>query len=230
MGFEMTENVPVEPVPLPPKRTLYQVEGARGLRALWTIEEMRLDCDLVMLPAMPRDKAPKFLGLNPLGTVPALVDNGIVMTESVGIAHYLATRYGPTPLAVSPDEVDYPRFIDFLHHADATLTFPQTVYVRYRLWETDRGLGEAGDLYVDWFVERLVKLRERVADRPYVCAERFTIADIAVAYPLFMARLIGLGDRLGPELDTYLDRLMARDGFRRAQERERSTPLSTAFS
>ncbi|MET0372504.1 MAG: glutathione S-transferase family protein [Sphingobium sp.] len=227
---DMVRGHPAEPFPLPHRRTLYQVAGSRGLRALWTIEEMGLDCDLVMLPAMPRAKARKYLGLNPLGTVPAFVDDGVVMTESVGIAHYLATRYGPTPLAVSLEEVDYPRFLDFLHHADATLTFPQTVYIRYRLGEPERGLGEAGELYADWFAARLVKLRERIADRTYVCAERFTIADIAVAYPLFLARLIGLGDRLGPELDAYLDRMTARPGFVRAREREQATPVTADFS
>jgi glutathione S-transferase len=161
------------------------------LRALWTIEEMGLDCDLVILPGVPRVQAKKYLGINPLGTVPTFVDEGIVMSESVGIALYLVTRYGPSPLAVSPDEPDYARFLDYLTHSDATLTFPQTVYLRDCMLEKDRNLGEAGQLYADWFEARLIRLRERVADRPFVAADRFTVTDITVCYPLFLARMIG---------------------------------------
>lgn len=226
----MSEERPHVPVPLPERRTLYTVQASRGLRALWTIEEMGLDCDLVILPGMPRQKARKFFDLNPLGTIPAFVDEGVVMTESVGISHYLATRYGPSPLAVSPDEPDYSRFLDFLYHSDATLTFPQTVYLRYRVLEPGLGLEQAGDLYADWFAARLAKLRERVADRPHVCADRFTVADICVSYPLLLARMIGLGDRLGPELDGYLDGLIERDGYKRARAREAATPATGQFS
>jgi glutathione S-transferase len=181
---------------------------------------MGLDCEVVALPFPPRVRAPHYLELNPLGTVPALVDGDAVLTESAGIAHYLATRYGPTELAVLPDEPDYGRFIDFLHHSDATLTFPQTVYLRFRRLEADRGLGEAGDLYADWFVKRLKKVEQRLAGREYLCADRFTVADIAVSYALYLAIRIGLGDRLPPLLHEYLERLMQREGFRAARERE----------
>jgi glutathione S-transferase len=108
----MTLDRLYDPVPLPDKRTLYSLPGSRGLRVLWTIEEMGLDCDLVLLPGVPRVKVKKYLGLNSLGTVPTFVDDGIVMSESVGIALYLATRYGPSPLAVSTDEPDYARFLE----------------------------------------------------------------------------------------------------------------------
>lgn len=214
---------------LPERPTLYTVPMTRGLRVLWTIEEMGLDCDLVVLPTMPRQNAPKFMQLNPLGTIPVFIDGGVVMTESVAIAGYLAGRYGPSQLAVAPEEPDFARFLDFLAHSDATLTFPQTVYLRYCHLEPQLGLERAGDLYADWFVARLAKLRDRVADRAYVCADRFTVADICVSYPLFLARLVGLGDRLGSELDRYLDDLMARDGFQRARAREDAAPVSAAF-
>jgi glutathione S-transferase len=199
---------------------LYHSSGSRGLRALWTIEEMGLPCELVLLPFPPRHKAAGYLEVNPLGTVPALVDGDATLTESAGIAHYLVTRYGPTPLAVAVEEPDYGRFVDFLHHSDATLTFPQTVYIRYRLIERDRGLGEAGDLYRDWYLARLAKVEARLDGREFLCADRFTAADIAIGYALYLSRRIGLGGLLPPTLDVYLDRLLARDGFRRARERE----------
>lgn len=199
---------------------LYTCRGARGLRATWTMEEMGLDCEIEVLPFPPRKLAPHYLEINPLGTVPTLVDGDVIMTESAGIAHYLVTRYGPTELAVTPDEPDYGRFVDFLHHSDATLTFPQTVYMRYVRMEAERGLAEAGMLYADWFAARLVKVEARLADRDYLCAGRFTAADIAIGYSLFLANRIGLGDRLSPRLQQWLEMLTAREGFQRAMARE----------
>ena len=57
------------------------------------------------------------------------------MTESVAMAQYLVEKYGPSDLRVMPDEPDYPAYLNWLHHADATLTFPQTVVLRYKFQE-----------------------------------------------------------------------------------------------
>jgi glutathione S-transferase len=199
---------------------LYHCAGSRGLRALWTLEEMELDYELVLMPFPPRSRMPGYLQINPLGTAPTLVDGDVTLTESAGIAHYLATRYGPTPLAVRPDEPDYGWFVDFLHHSDATLTFPQTVYIRFCMSEPQRGLGEAGSLYADWFIARLKKVEDRLRERSFLCADRFTVADIAIAYPLLLATRIGLADRLPARAIAWLELLMQREAFRRAATRE----------
>ena len=120
---------------------LYHCTGARSLRALWTIEELGAACELVVMPFPPRKKVAGWMAINPLGTIPLLVDGEVRMTESSAITQYLATG---TALAVAPDEADYGWYLDFLHHADATLTFPQTVYMRYRLFEPHRGFEAAG--------------------------------------------------------------------------------------
>lgn len=199
---------------------LYDCRGSRGLRALWAAEEIGFPLDLRMLPFPPRARAAGFLELNPLGTVPLLIDGDVRMTESCAIAQYIATRGGPTPLAVMPEDADYGAFLDFLHHGEATLTFPQTVYLRFCRMEKDRGLAEAGEAYRDWFAARLAKVEERLDGREYLCAGRFTAADIAVGYALLLARMIGLGELLPQRTAAYLDRLAARPALARARARE----------
>lgn len=202
---------------------LYHSVGARGLRVLWTVEELGIDCDVRLLPFPPRREAPDYLEINPLGTVPALVCGDVTMTESTAIAHFLAARSGPTPLVIGVDEPDYGAFLDFLHHADATLTFPQTVYLRFALFEPGRGLADAGNLYADWFAARLIKLEKRLeGGRDFLCGERFTIADIAITYALFLAEAIGLGDRVPVAVRDYGRRMMDRPAFGRARAREQA--------
>jgi glutathione S-transferase len=200
--------------------TLYHCAGSRGLRALWAIEEVGAVCDLVLLPFPPRARAKQFLEINPLGTIPAFEDDGYVMTESSAIAHYVAAKHGSN-LVVSPDEDDYAAYLDFLHHADATLTFPQTVYLRFAVMEKERGLEEAGVAYADWFGARLTKVRRRLADRGYLCAGRFTVADIAVTYALLLAARCGLERHLTDDLRAFADRMTARPAFQRALVREK---------
>ena len=204
--------------------TLYSCARSRGFRATWAAEEAGIEIDLKLLPFPPRFQAPEYLEINPLGTVPMLVDGDVRMTESCAIAHYLVTRDGYTNLAIGPGEVDYAAYCDFTYHADATITFPQTVYMRFALFEKDKGWEEAGHAYAKWFWTRLVKLEHRLETREYLCADRFTVADICCAYALVLAERVGLDDGVPDSLKAYRDRLMAREGFRRAWDRESAGP------
>jgi glutathione S-transferase len=199
---------------------LYTCAGSRGLRATWTAAELGIELDLRMLPFPPRARKKEYLEVNPLGTIPALLHDGYLLTESSAIAHYLATRWGPTSLAVQPGETDYGAFLDFLHHADATLTFPQTVWIRFVLFEKELGLEEAGEAYASWFAQRLVKLEKHLETREFLCADRFTVADIAVVYALYLTTKNKLDDRLSPAVRAYRSRMIARPSFARALEME----------
>jgi glutathione S-transferase len=145
--------------------TLYHCAAARSFRPLWTLEELGLPYDLKMLPFPPRVYAKEYLGLNPLGTIPLLLDGDTRMTESAAISQYLVTRYGPTPLAVGVDEPDFGAFLNWLHFGEATLTFPQTLVLRYTQLEPEerRNPQVAAD-YAKWFFGRLRGLEAAVAD------------------------------------------------------------------
>ena len=205
---------------------LYTCALSRGFRASWAAEEAGIDIELKLLPFPPRYLAPEYLDLNPLGTVPLLVDGDIRMTESCAIAHYLATKDGYTELAIAPGEPDYGHYCDFTFHADATITFPQTVYMRFAMFEKDKGLEEAGHAYAKWFWKRLVKLEQRLDGREYLCADRFTVADICCGYALVLAERVGLDEGVPDSLKAYRNRLKARDGFKRALDRESAGPAA----
>ncbi len=203
---------------------LYTCAGSRGLRCTWAAEEAGVEIGLKLLPFPPRFAAPEYLEVNPLGTVPLLVDGDAQMTESCAIAHYLATKDGMTDLAIAPGERDYAEYLDFTYHADATITFPQTVYMRFALFEKDKGWAEAGEAYAKWFWKRLVKVEQRLEGREYLCADRFTMADICVGYALILAERVGLDEGVPESLKAYRSQLKARDGYRRAVEREKAGP------
>jgi glutathione S-transferase len=197
--------------------TLYHCDGARSFRPLWMLEEMGLAYELKMLPFPPRVFAKEYLGINPLGTIPFMVDGETRMTESSGICHYLGRKYGPTPLMVAEDDAAYGAFLNWMYFSDATLTFPQTLVLRYtQLEPEERRNPQVATDYAKWFLGRLRAVESATASAETLCAGRFTAADIVIGYALRLASSIGLAKDFGPNVAAYWGRLQQRDGYKRA--------------
>jgi glutathione S-transferase len=196
---------------------LHHCMSARSFRPLWMLEELGLPYELRMWAFPPRVTDRSYLDINPLGTVPAFFDGDVHMTESAAICQYLAARAGDTPLNVAPNETGYPAYLNYLHFGEATLTFPQTLVLRYAYFETEeRRLPQVADDYTKWFLARLRTLEPVLTQHDYLAADRFTAADVSVGYALLLAQHIGLESRFTPAVLSYWERLRARDGFLRA--------------
>ena len=207
---------------------LYHCPDARSFRALWALEELGLPYELHLLPFPPRAKAPEYLDVNPLGTIPALIDGPTLMTESAAIVQYLAVRHAPNALNVAADDAAYGAWLNWLYFGEATLTFPQTLVLRYRTLEPGRAEQVADD-YARWFLSRLKHVdRALSGGADWLCAGRFTGADISVGYALLLANHLKLLADAPPAVTAYWERLKARPAFqaaKRAQKLELSEIL-----
>ncbi len=180
---------------------------------------MGLDFELESMIFPPRATREGYLDINPLGTVPTFVDGDVTMTESSGICHYLVERYGPTDLAVGVGEPAYGDYLNWLYRSDATLTFPQTIVFRYtQLEPPERRLPQAAEDYAIWYHSRLRSVEAALEDREFLCADRFTIADIAVTFALYFGVQLGLDDRYKPNTRAYLERMQQRPAWQKAVE------------
>lgn len=193
--------------------------NSRSLRPLWALEEMEIDYDLETMKFPPRFRHEGYKNLNILGTVPYFVDGeSISMTESTGICYYLVERYKQHQLGLNVEHPQYGDYINWLFQSDATLTFPQTIYLRYSYLESEENrLPEVAESYAQWFIKRLNRLDEHIKDKEYLCDNRFTIADIAIGYALYLGELLRLSEQFTPQVQAYLARLKARPAFKRAQ-------------
>ena len=182
--------------------TLYHCDAARSFRPLWMLEELNLTYELKMLPFPPRVLAKDYLALNPLGTIPFMKDGETRMTESSGICHYLATKYGPTPLVVGLDEPAYGAFLNWMYFSDATLTFPQTLVLRYgQLEPEERRNPQVVADYTKWFLAEDIGLAKNFG--PHVAAywDRLQARD---GYQRAVAaeRRAGLEQGIAPRMST----------------------------
>jgi len=191
---------------------IFGCNDSRHVRPLWTAEEMGLDYELIMMPFPPRVFMKEYLDINILGTVPYMIDDDIRMTESVAISQYFVEKYGPSDLQVTPDEKDYPLYLNWLYHSDATLTFPQTVVLRYKFQEP--GVADAAvEGYSRWFVSRLKLLEESLNNKEYLCSNRFTLADICVSYAINLAEALGIEQAFKPNIKRWSKNLFSRPAF-----------------
>ncbi|MDP3853508.1 glutathione S-transferase family protein [Phenylobacterium sp.] len=197
---------------------IYHVSGTRSVRTLWLVKELGLAHETV---AMPFDHAvmhgPDYLRVNPLGKVPAIDDDGFVLTESGAITQYLLAKFGEGRLEPSPRPQpggsEHGRFLQWLHFPEATMMGPLGTLVRqHRLPEdrrdratVDHAVGKAGEALA------FCDLALRSSD--HILGPAFTAADIMLGYSLSLADQLGLVDDRHPSVRAYLARLRARPAF-----------------
>lgn len=191
----------------------------RGFRVVWLLEEMGLPYRLRPVDLLAgAENDPEFLAINPAGFIPALQDGAVTMVESIAIMEYLLARHGPSPLAPDPADPSFPAYQQFLHLGEAGLA--ASIYfvsgARNIAPAAERDNWSARQaLYV--FKSRMTLVSRQLARSPYLAGDRFTAADISVAYALQLARRNG-GIVLGEPEAAYYARVTAREGYGRAME------------
>jgi glutathione S-transferase len=159
-------------------------KGARGntrdLRVLWALEEMALPYEIVGMdhPSHALD-SPAYRGLNPFGQIPAIDDDGVVVTESGAILLYLARKSGkllPRDLA---------REAQVLRWSVAALNTIEVPVLS--LWFVNLTGGKGSNpsqALRDWADMRLKQLDGWLAGRQFIATEDFTVADILMTHVL----------------------------------------------
>ena len=203
--------------------TIFHVPHSRSLRVVWLMEELREEYRVETV-TFPTPAA--YRKVSPLGTVPAIDDDGIRMTESIAILQYLTGRrlvagdQKAKALTVGPlpDPAAYAEHLMLLHFGEADLAAICTGLFRGRMAAAAAGSDEPDPPNrLDRLAGRLAFLHDRLADgREWITGANFTIADISVGYALGFAAFLGLDAMFGPRLAAYWQRLQARPALQRA--------------
>ena len=159
-------------------------KGARGntrdLRVLWALEEMGLSYEVVGIDHPNHDlDSPSYRAVNPFGQIPAIDDDGVVVTESGAILLYLARKSGkllPRDLAGEAQVLRW------------TVAALNTIEVPVlSLWFVNLTGGKGtkpSEALHSWADMRLKQLDGWLADRQFIATDDFTVADILMTHVL----------------------------------------------
>jgi len=133
-------------------------------------------------------KAKEYLEINPNGSLPTLVDNGLILWESNAILQYVAEKNGA--FAYYPKELKLRADINRWHLWESAHWFPSCyVYLIENLvkpfmkMETDNAAIEREA--PNWHKLAGI-LDQRLSSQRWLCGENVTLADISVAAPIHL--------------------------------------------
>jgi len=188
--------------------TFYTNPMSRGRIARWALEECGADYQSEYLEYGTTMKAKEFLAVNPMGKVPAIKHGDHVVTECAAICTYLADAFPDAGLAPAlSDRADYYRWLFFAAGpVEAAVT---NNAMGFEAPEEKRAMVGYGS-----FGEVMDALQAAVANRPYLCGDEFTMADV------YLGSQIGWGLQFGsmqerPGFRDYFERITDRDAYRR---------------
>ncbi|MBS1963739.1 MAG: glutathione S-transferase family protein [Bdellovibrionales bacterium] len=205
-----------------PKIRLYSLTPYdRGAKARWLLDEMGVAYETKLLDREKREhEEPAFLRLNPMGRVPVLEMDDVVIHESGAILEFLADRFPEGGLAPLPSDSDRAAYLQWLYFAASTLDPVQT---RIMIIE-DIPPGEVFEAkqsaLQEFLGDSLDALDRTFAKGDFLLGNRFSAADISVSYHLFWIRLwpeLDVVLRKYPRVIDYLERMKKRTAAVRSQ-------------
>ncbi|MFW5661824.1 MAG: glutathione S-transferase family protein [Oceanicaulis sp.] len=206
-----------------PRLTLYHAPMTRSVRVRWCLEEMGLPHTLERVSFDRGDVGGEaYRQVNPLQKVPAFSDGETVILESPAIVQYLVTKYGPTPLAVSQDEPEYGRFLEWLHFGEATMSMGVNLVLAHSMLLPEK---HRNPQLLSWARETVDRQLGLIAargldggTRDWLVAGRLTAADMSVGYMLYLLKITKQFDGAPEPVRAYFDRIRALESWQKASK------------
>lgn len=200
--------------------TIHHLRIGRSIFAVWLLEELELDYELVEYHRNPETMRapPELKKVHPLGKSPVIDDDGLVLSESGAITSYLLEKHDPDHRFSPPrsDLAAWAKYTQWLHYAEGSVFAPLLLKL------LSLRSGEPQPL-LDGFADPEVALHfghitNQLGDSDYILGDTLSGADFGIAY------MVSMGERLGllggyDVLNAYLQRCTSRPAFKRALER-----------
>ena len=194
---------------------IYGIARTRAFRALWIAEELGLDYEHIPVEIGDAGaRTPEFLAINPNGRLPAIMDDGFVLFESLAITLYLAKKHSNGRL--------YPGTLEGEAKAWQWTLWAVTEVDRgvniwslhaIRLPPDERDAAKRAEALAVLAAPFKV-LDGALAGRQYLVGDGFTIADLNVA--AIVSRAIDMDLGAVPHLKAWLTRCLERPAARAA--------------
>jgi len=196
---------------------LYYSQFTRSGRVRWLLEELGAPHELVRLSLRAGEhRSLEYLAIHPHGSVPALVDGDLTLTESSAIVLHLADKYPDARMAPALGSDARGEYYRWIVYVPATVDpVLETITMQTRFLPEARRDPAVLAAAREKFATIAGVLTRALAGRPFIVGEGFTAADVVVGSALGWARFIGALDD-HPQLVAYLEALQQRPAYQRA--------------
>ncbi len=200
---------------------LYYAPSTASLSIHWMLIEMGVPFETVKLDLSPsaRDQdQPEYRALNPAGTVPTLVVDGVPVAETAAIMMLLAERhpeFGYAPAIGSPERGPW---------LTAMMHLTNTLMPAFRCWYYPAEIADSAEAKAAQG-QRIMQVWERIdaklADgRPYLLGDSLTTADFLLTMLTRWSRSMPKPATAWPHLGAYVNRMRAMPSLREVHRRE----------
>ena len=201
--------------------TLFHAPQSRSSRMVWLIEELGIDCEVRYCQIAVRNGQTvgeaDAANPHPDGKVPALLHDGMLITESAAIALYLADLLPEADLGAPLGSAERGSLLTWICWAVGEL--------EPAIWSRMTGEADRDPLAKARYQAAVDRLLEALWVGPYLMGERFTAADVMVGSSLAWARSC-LPE--SPLLDAYAERLAKRPARIRADAKDSTAAILEA--
>lgn len=207
--------------------TVHHLENSRSQRVLWLLEELSIPYEIRHYKRDPQNMLapPELRAVHPLGKSPVITDGALVLAESGAILEYLVDTYGNgrmKPAAGTPERVQYTYW---MHYAEGSVMPPLLFKLVFDVIENApmpffvRPFAKAiagrtkSTFIAPQIALHLDFIESELVEHEWFAGNEFTVADVAMSFPLEVAAGRAGLDRSRPKSMAFLDRVHARPAY-----------------
>ncbi|MBT3816492.1 MAG: glutathione S-transferase family protein [Methylococcales bacterium] len=194
---------------------LYHCSNTRSFRPLWLLEELGISYDIAFIDVFNnKGQQQSYLKINPLGTVPTLVDDDITLYEAGAICLYLSDKYTQHNLAPRINAPNRGHYYQWMFFVPGTMEPPLVnIFLHTQLLEVSKRRQSVIDDSKKRFERIAAVLDHSLHNKTYILGEYFSTADIMIVSTLdWFPELISNFETL----NNYHQTLSQRPAFKRA--------------
>lgn len=212
---------------------VHHLNNSRSQRVLWLLEELGIPYEVKRYErdAKTMLAPPSLTAIHPLGKSPVIVDGEVTVAESGVITEYLVGKYGDGRLVPPPATAQRLRYTYWLHYAEGSAMTPlllKLVFDRVAAnpapWPVSAIARRIAATVTNAFIAPNLKrhldfIETELGAHAWFAGEQFTAADVQMSFPLEIAVARAGLNAARPNSMAFLDRIHARDAYKRALER-----------
>ena len=200
---------------------------------LWLLEELGCEYQLLKYQRDPHTllAPPELRRVHPLGKSPVITDGARTIAESGAIIEYLLDTRGDGRLRPPPGSEARLRYVYWLHYAEGSAMTPlllKLVFDRVAAnpapWPVSAITRRIAATVTQAFIGPNLKrhldfIEAELGAHAWFAGDQFTAADVQMSFPLEIAVARAGLDAGRPRTMAFLERIHARDAYKRALER-----------